>query len=660
MMRRLAAGVGLVSVVLGGWLLGAEPAGAHAAISSTSPADGEVLEVPPTAVRLSFTEPPDLALTSIDLVDASGASRPLGAVERAPGGTRGIVAVVQGDLPEGVYTVTWSTVSRTDGHPTAGAFTFGVGVTAEQVPPPPPGGSTRTVTPSVASVAGRWLLYVGLAVLFGAAAAGLLALGPMATTRGWLIGSAWALAAAGIVTIVLAERSAIGVPLGTLLSSDTGGAFVRLGVAVGVAGVAALIAVLRPGRATLIVLGAAVGAAMLARAAGSHAGGSTTSVVAQAIHLAGVGAWIGGLVWLLAELRRGPAPSAIRRFSNLAAGGLLVVFASGVVRAADELGGLGWWLHPFANDYRTTLSVKLALVVPLVALGAANRFRNVRRFERADARPLLRTVGGEILVAATVFAAAGVVTGLPPQGVEAAPRQTATPTPTPTMEPLAVAGADFATTTRVQLEIAPGAVGANEFTVEVTDFDTGEPVDARRVSLAFVLPDRPEVGSSIALERQPNGTWTGNGTALAMLGAWDVTVLVEGSGSSVEIHLPVAPRSPGQQVDVTESPGLPTIYTITVAGGFQLQAYVDPGEPGRVSNVHLTAFDPDGAELPLGSATIDAIAPHGHAVPLVLQRLGPGHFSGVLDVEEGTWTFALSATARDGTALGGTFEQSFD
>jgi putative copper export protein len=504
------------------------------------------------------------------------------------------------------------------------------------------------------------LLYAGLAVLFGAATAGLLALGPAATTRGWLIGSAWALAAAGVVTITLAERSAIHVPLGTLLSSDTGRAFVRLAVAVGVAGVAALVVVLRPGRATLIVLAAAVGAAMLARAAGSHAGGSATSVIVQSIHLAGVGTWIGGLVWLFAGLRRGSEPAAVGRFSNLAAGGLVVVFVSGVLRAVDELGGFGWWLHPFANDYRTALTVKLALVVPLVALGAANRFRNVPRFERTGPSPLLRTVGGELMVAAVVFAAAGVMTGLPPRGTQAPPQQVATPTPTPSMEPLVVTGADFATTTRVQLEIAPGAVGANEFTAEVTDYDSGEPVDARRVSLAFALPDRPEVGSSIALEQEPDGTWTGSGTALAMLGAWDVTVLVQGSGSSVEIHLPVAPRSPGQRVDVAENPGLPTIFTITVGGGFQLQAYVDPGETGRVNNVHLTAFDAGGAELPLDMASIAAIAPHGHALPLEMQRLGAGHFSGVLDVEAGTWTFVLSATARDGTVIGGTFEQTFD
>jgi putative copper export protein len=503
------------------------------------------------------------------------------------------------------------------------------------------------------------MLVVGLAVLFGAALAGLLALGPAATTRGWLLGSAWALAAAGVVAITLAERSAIDVPLGTLLSSDTGGVFVRLGVAVGIAGVATLAAALRPGRATLLVLAGAVGAAMLARADGGHAGGSTASVIVQSIHLAGVGAWIGGLVWLFAALRKGAAPTAVRRFSNLAAGGLLVVFASGVLRASDELGGFGWWLHPFANDYRTALSVKLALVVPLVALGAVNRFRNVGRFERLGARPLLRTVGGELFLAAAVFAAAGVVTGLPPKGTEVPPAA-ATPSPTPTMEPLVVTGADFATTTRVRLVVTPGAVGANEFTAEVTDYDTGGPVDARRVSLAFVLPDRPEVGSSIALDREPDGSWTGDGTALAMLGAWDVTVLVEGSSSSIEVHLPVAPRSPGQRVVVTETPGLPTIYTITVAGGFQLQAYVDPGETGRVNDVHVTAFDPEGAELPLEAATIDAIAPHGHTVPLELQRLGPGHFSGVLDVEEGAWTFALSATARDGTALGGTFEQTFD
>ena len=88
---------------------------------------------------------------------------------------------------------------------------------------------------------------MGLVVLFGAAVTGLLAFGPKANARPWLLGAAWALAALGVVAMTLAERSSVGVPLGTLLSSEAGGKFVLLAVAVAIAGVAALAAALQAG-----------------------------------------------------------------------------------------------------------------------------------------------------------------------------------------------------------------------------------------------------------------------------------------------------------------------------------------------------------------------------------------------------------------------------
>ena len=651
-MRRLAPTL-LIGVALAGVWLGLMPrqAAAHAALVESQPANGAVLDEAPNEIRLSFSEPPDLSLTIVEIVDSAGTSVPTAPVEGIPGSDREVLVPVE-NLADGVYTVTWRTISTADGHITSGAFTFGVGVALEDVVPIAPGSSTETPPPTALAVAARWGLYAGLAILFGAAMAGLLALGTDVVARPWLLGLAWLVAFAGVVVMTLEERAAVDVPLGTLLGSDAGGKFVRLVVAVGVVGVAVLAVVLRASTATLIGLAGTTGAAIVARALGGHAGGSAFEVVVQSLHLAGVGTWIGGLVWLVAGARRGLASPAIRRFSNLATGGLIVVATSGVLRASSELGGPGWFLDPFRNGYRTALVAKLALVVPLVALGAVNRLRNVPRFSSHGPRPLLRTVGAELALAACVFAMTGILTGLPPKGSEE-PRNAGA------RGPLVATGSDFATTTKVRLEIDPGAIGPNEFVAEVTDYDTAAPVDARRVSLEFHYPLRPEVDSTLELERADDGPiWRGAGTALALEGTWHVSVLVEGASGSVEVPLLVTPRTPGQRIDVSRAQGQPDLYTIHLQDGLQIQSYVDPGVPGRINQVHVTAFDADGNELPLERTILEIAPPDGRPFQPDLLPLGPGHVVANVEMTPGTWSFHITAETKDGDVLSASFEQN--
>ncbi|MGH2671613.1 MAG: copper resistance CopC/CopD family protein [Actinomycetota bacterium] len=649
-MRRFAPALLLCMAFAGIWVgLATRPAAAHAALVESEPSNGAVLGEAPQEIRLSFTEPPDLSLTIVEIVDSGGASVPTGPVEKVPGSDREVRIPIQ-NVPDGVYTVTWRTVSTADGHITSDAFSFGVGVDPEDVAPVPPGSATETPPPNAISVAARWGLYAGLAVLFGAALAGLLALGIDAVARPWLLGTAWLVSFVGVIVMTLEERSAVGVPLGTLLSSDAGGKFVRLGVAVGVTGIAVLAVALRASTVTMLALAATTGAAIVARAMGGHAGGSASDVVVHSLHLAGIGTWIGGLVWLVAGVRGGLAPAAIRRFSNVAAGGLIVVATSGVLRASGELGGPGWFLDPFRNGYRTALVGKLALVVPLVALGAVNRFRNVPRFESLGARPLLRTVGAELALAACVLAVAGILTGIPPKGSEE-------PRHADAQRPLVATGSDFATTTAVRLAIAPGAVGPNEFVVDVADYDTGEPVDARRVSLEFHYPPRPEVGSTLELELDEDGTWRAEGTSLSLEGTWHVGVLVEGPSGSVEVPLLVTPRTPGQRIEVTRASGQPDLFTIHLQDGLRIQSYIDPGLPDRTNQVHVTAFDADGNELELERTALEIAPPAGLPFQPELLLLAPGHVVANVDMTAGTWSFHITAETHHGDVLSASFEQ---
>jgi methionine-rich copper-binding protein CopC len=108
-------------------LLAAPAASAHAVLRSSDPASGASLGKAPEKVTLTFTEPPDLTLSSVHVLDSTGKAVERGKAQPVPGKPLAL-EVPLGQLPNGAYTVSWRTVSRTDGHLTNGSFAFGVGV----------------------------------------------------------------------------------------------------------------------------------------------------------------------------------------------------------------------------------------------------------------------------------------------------------------------------------------------------------------------------------------------------------------------------------------------------------------------------------------------------------------------------------------------------
>ena len=104
-------------------------------------------------------------------------------------------------------------------------------------------------------------------------------------------------------------------------------------------------------------------------------------------------------------------------------------------------------------------------------------------------------------------------------------------------------------------------------------------------------------------------------------------------------------------------PGQPTIVTFTMTDGAQLQYYADPGEAGP-NQLHLTALDADGLELPLASAAI-VVTPAGGTPELVdVERFSPGHFVANIPLEAGDWHVDLVATTKDGASLTGAYDQT--
>lgn len=108
----------------------AAPASARAAfhlhLLRSDPAADATLAAPPRALRLTFSEAPELAVTSVRLRGPGDRAVALSALARQRGDRATVVATPRAPLGNGRYTVTWRTMSH-DGHPMHGTFHFTVG-----------------------------------------------------------------------------------------------------------------------------------------------------------------------------------------------------------------------------------------------------------------------------------------------------------------------------------------------------------------------------------------------------------------------------------------------------------------------------------------------------------------------------------------------------
>ena len=99
------------------------PAAAHARLQGADPAPGAVLLVPPAAIRLTFSEPVEAALSGITLTDAAGHRVPTGKPATDPKDQAVLIVPVTGTLAPGLHKVAWHAVAA-DSHKTSGSFGF--------------------------------------------------------------------------------------------------------------------------------------------------------------------------------------------------------------------------------------------------------------------------------------------------------------------------------------------------------------------------------------------------------------------------------------------------------------------------------------------------------------------------------------------------------
>ncbi|AKN69065.1 membrane protein [Streptomyces sp. PBH53] len=395
---RLRILVLLLIAVTGALLAGAGPASAHAALTGSDPAQGVVADKAPTQVSLTFSEKVALNDGSLRVLDPRGTPVQTGSPANVSGTTYAVK--LKSGLAKGTYTVTYQVVSA-DSHPVAGAYTFSIGAPSETVVSgagPAAGGG---VVGGLYAF-GRYMSYAGFTVLAGGAAFVLVCWRRGAGVRPLqrLVVGGWVTLTAATLWLLLLRGSYTGSGkfadvfdldlLGQVLQTKTGAALVsRLLL---LAAAALFVAVLfgaytrreeGPEKRDL-TFGLAVGGVVVAAGLASswamaeHASTGLQPGLAMPVdvlHLLAVAAWLGGLTALLTALYRAPAETpveaaAVRRFSRLAFGSVLVLVATGVYQSWRQLGS---WSAFTETRYGQLLLVKIALVAVLVAVAAVSR-----------------------------------------------------------------------------------------------------------------------------------------------------------------------------------------------------------------------------------------------------------------------------------------------
>lgn len=624
---------------------------AHALAQTSIPAQGSTISQAPAEVSIVFGETPDAALSSITVVDSSGSNVTTGAAHAIAGQPQELAVPLKPHLPDGVYTVTWRTVSSVDGHLAAGSFAFGVGVAASSVPVGQQQLGASAPTPF--TIAARALLFLGLIISLGALVLGLFAFGTLPGPLRTVVAAASVLAALSTAAVIASGALAAGVGWGEIFSSSLGRTLIVRSIPAALL-LGCGLTLLRGRRLRELGALAAVAAvaAMVADVINSHAAAQSPQFlneVAQWLHIAAVSIWIGGLVALLVLLRGSAEEhheAAVRRLSTLAAGGLVVVAATGGLRAVVEVQS---WANLVTTSFGVLVLVKIGLILLLAALGAINRWGNIPRLPAA-LRAIRRVAGAEVVAGVAAIAVAAALVNVAPPAEYASAQQTPA-------QPAAIVatGSDAATTVRLRLTVTPGTAGFNTFVAEVTDYDSGAPVPASAVTLQFTQPFRPALATStLVLAPQGNGRFQARGGNLSPAGEWQVAAFVQQASGAAEVHLLLVTDEPAPPVTVTKAGGgLPTLYTAKLSPVLSAQVYLDPDRAGK-AEFHVTFFDTKGNEAAIPAVSV-GITPQGGAPTLLVTRPldDVGHYVADLTVPSGPSRFDIIATTASGQSVAG-------
>jgi copper transport protein len=362
---------------------------AHAKLVRSDPPTGAVLAAPPTAVRLFFD----------DVVRLQGGMR---AVRNGHGSIlagrphlvsgRQLIIPLRARLPRGDYTILWRALSD-DGHSIGGITTFAVG--AGRPPPRAAFGAPSEERPF--AVFARWLFFSGILAACGTALFRF-AMPPEAAPPLRLLFVSFLFVVAG--GVILVEQAS----LDTRFGLAVGAAVVVAAAGLAITAVAARYRRLSAGPwlsgLLLLPTPSVAGHAL-------DAGRPRLELPVDLLHIAASSLWLGGLLSLALAIRRGAAGERlVRRFSALALGSVLVLGATGVIRALAELGAVS---QIWSTNYGRLLIAKTAILGLLASIGWTNRYRIIPAFARS-ASALLRNVAAELLLFVGLIAAVALLT----------------------------------------------------------------------------------------------------------------------------------------------------------------------------------------------------------------------------------------------------------
>lgn len=596
----------LVSLLFGLMLAGAGPASAHAALTGSDPQDGAVVATAPKEVTLTFSEAIAVGDGSIRVLDPSSKRADTGAEPKdlSEGSTVRYGVELHPGLPDGTYTVAWQAVSA-DSHPISGAFTFSIGAPSETtvaLPSEEVGGGPVGVVYGIA----RYAAYTGFILLVGGAAfvLGCWPRGASARPMQRLVVRGWVTLTAATLVMLLLRNPYTGSGkfadafdldgLQAVLDTKPGAALVSRLLLLGAA--ALFIAVLFGTYARRedavekkdLTFGLAVGGGVVAAgiaatwAMSEHASTGLQAGIAMPVdvlHLLAVAAWLGGLVSLLVALYRTPdiGSRAVRRFSRVAFGSVLVLAATGIYQSWRQVGS---WSALTGTRYGQLLIIKVALIAVLLAVAWFSRRWTARLTDTAaasvgaeatdtaapedaeevsgteeapdgvdparaaqlarqravltatkkkrirDADPersgLRRSVLAEAAVAVVLLAVTTVLTSTEPgrteeeAGAGAAATAPAATGPVNLSMPFDTGGQNGKGTVRIDID--PGRTGSNELHVWVDGSD-GKPMDVPELKVALTL-EAQEIGPlPVVPDRLAEGHWSASGVQIPMAGS---------------------------------------------------------------------------------------------------------------------------------------------
>jgi len=517
---------------------------AHALLIRSNPRANAVLEKPPVQVEIFFSEPLEQNLSTIKVYDTNGVVVDVGDVRVDPVDATRITVSLR-SLNDGVYTVTWKAVSSIDGHQTVGTFPFAVGNANASAVQAIQQSSTASVP--ISSLVSKFLLLAALALLAGHRLFIALVWNPAVRSGQedvnqpavWV--TLYRIGLIGVLfSIGLGILSQAGQTTGTELSlpwdSETGRILIetRLGLIWLARLILILVVAWSAGKPSAWKdwLGFAASVALLFTVTlTSHAATEVKPllpILGDLLHLIGMTFWLGGLIYLFTGIRQlqlleEPLRTKLTSLvtSRFSVNAIAFVGLIGLTGFYSAYLRVGTWSALLVSLYGHVLLVKQVFVAGLLIIAAVNFLIISPRLNRARlqgvASPAVIGQFRKILIveltcAVLLLASVSFLTYLPPAKIVS-----------PVSDFTDIQQVDDI---KVEINIAPAHVGANEFMLMLISED-GQPIDsAKQVLLRFTSNQANIPPSELQMIADGGGMYSAKGTYLSMPGKWQVQAVV--------------------------------------------------------------------------------------------------------------------------------------